>query len=62
MRVTVDEQGNVTDVQVLRGHPVLIDAAVRAVKQRKYNPAYLNGRAVPVIATVTVTFAPNSGN
>ncbi len=62
MQVTVDEQGNVSDVQVLRGHPLLNAAAVNAVKQWKYKPTYLNGHAVPVIATVTVTFALSSSS
>ncbi len=62
MQVTVDEQGKVTNVQVLRGHPLLVNAAVNAVKQWRYKPTYLNGHAVPVIATVTVTFALSSSS
>lgn len=54
--VTVDEEGNVTDVRVTRGHPLLNDAATAAVKQWKYSPTTLNGEPVPVIATVTVIF------
>lgn len=37
LEVTVDEEGNVTDVKVVRGHPLLIEDAVRAVRQWKYS-------------------------
>lgn len=56
LQVTVDEEGNVTEVRVLSGHPLLDDAAVQAVKRWKYSPTYLNGEPVPVMASVTVIF------
>jgi len=54
--VNVDEEGNVSDIKVSSGHPLLNDAAINAVKQWKYSPTLLNGEPVPVIATVTVIF------
>jgi protein TonB len=54
--VTVDEEGNVSEIKVESGHPLLRDSAVQAVKQWKYSPTLLNGEPVPVIATVTVIF------
>jgi protein TonB len=54
--VTVDEEGNVADINVTSGHPLLNDAALTAVRQWKYSPTLLNGEPVPVIATVTVEF------
>ncbi len=57
LKVSVDEEGNVYDVIVLRGHPLLEQAAVAAVRQWKYSPTLLNGEPVPVIAEVTVVFA-----
>ena len=56
LEVTVDEEGNVADIRVLRGHPLLDEEAVRAVRQWKYSPTLLSGEPVPVIATVTVIF------
>jgi TonB family protein len=52
----IDEQGNIADVNVLRGVPLLNDAAIDAVRQWKYTPTLLNGVPVPVIMTMTVTF------
>jgi len=59
LEVTLDEEGNVSEVKVLGGHPLLIDEAVRAVRQWKYSPTLLNNEPVPVVATVTVSFRLN---
>ena len=59
LQVTVDEIGNVTDINIIRGHPLLNQSAVEAVRQWKYSPTLLNGEPVPVIATVTVNFLLN---
>jgi TonB family protein len=56
LQVTVNEEGEVTDIRIVRGHPLLGEPAVNAVKQWRYSPTYLNGEAVPVIAAVTVPF------
>ena len=56
LQVQVDEQGLVSDVKIFRGHPLLEQAAMEAVRQWRYSPTYLNGVAVPIVATVTVTF------
>lgn len=56
---TISPQGQVQDVRVLRGIPLLDQAAVEAVKQWVYTPTLLNGVAVPVIMTVTVNFKLN---
>jgi len=54
--VQIDEEGNVSDVRVLSGHPLLTGAAVEAVRRWKYTPTVLNGEPVPIVATVTVIF------
>lgn len=56
LQVTVDERGLVSGVDVIRGHPLLTQAAVDAVSQWRYSPTLLNEEPVPVIATVTVNF------
>ena len=56
MQVIVNEGGTVEEVKIVRGHPLLNDAALRAVRQWRYSPYLLNGEPIPVIATVTVNF------
>ena len=55
--VTVDEEGNVSEIRVIGGHQLLVEAALSAVRQWKYSPTLVNGEAVPVITTVTVRFS-----
>lgn len=56
MQVIVNEGGAVEEVKIVRGHPLLNDAALRAVRQWRYSPYLLNGEPIPVSATVTVKF------
>jgi protein TonB len=53
---TIDEHGNVVRGKVVSGHPLLIEAAVKAVKQRKYEPTILDGEPTPVDLRVEVNF------
>jgi protein TonB len=59
LECVISPQGKVTDVKVLRGIPLLDQAAIDAVKQWVYSPTLLNGVPVPVIMTVTVNFKLN---
>jgi protein TonB len=53
----IDKQGNVTNVKVLKGLPMGLDAAAAdAVKKWKFEPATLNGKPVAVIYNLTVNF------
>ena len=57
LNIRIDKQGNVEAVQVLRSIPSLLDqAAIDAVKEWKYEPMIVDGRAIPVIFTVNVEF------
>jgi protein TonB len=56
LEATVDADGAVSHVRVLRSEPLLDNAAVDAVKQWRYSPLQLNGKAYPFILTVTVSF------
>jgi len=56
LECTISPQGKVNDVKVLRGIPLLDQAAIDAVRQWVYTPTLLNGVPVPVIMTVTVNF------
>ena len=52
----IDRDGRIRKVEVLRGHPLLDDAAAAAVREWTYRPTLLNGVAVEVVMTVTVRF------
>jgi len=54
---TIDEQGIVRDVRITRSIPLLDRAAIDAVSKWRYTPTRLNGVAVPIILTVTVSFS-----
>jgi len=56
LECTIDPMGHVRDVKVLRGVPLLDQAATDAVRQWVYTPTRLNGVPVAVIMTVTVRF------
>ena len=56
----IDEHGNVVQARVVSGHPLLIDAALKAVLQWKYEPTTLNGQSVSVELQVQVHFNLNS--
>jgi periplasmic protein TonB len=56
LETVIDESGNVTSARVLRGHPLLNQAALDAVQRWKFTPARLNDEPIPVVMTVTVQF------
>jgi protein TonB len=57
LEAEVNEAGVVTDVRVLRPMLLLDEAAIKAVKQWRYQPLVLNGTPVPFILTVTLNFS-----
>ncbi len=57
LECTIDCEGRVIDVTVLRPAPLgMTEAAVDAVRQWRFEPSYLNGRAVEVVFVLTVRF------
>jgi protein TonB len=56
MRVIVDKEGNVANIQLISGHPILAPAAFDAVKLWKYKPYLLNGMPIEVETQVAVNF------
>ena len=56
MRVKIDKAGDVSNIQLISGHPLLAPAAIDAVKQWKYRPYLLNGSPVDIDTQVTVDF------
>lgn len=56
LEAIIDETGAVQRVKVLRSIPLLDKAGVAAVEQWRYSPVILNGRPVPVVLTVVLSF------
>ena len=52
----IDEEGNVKDPVVLKGHRLLRSAALDCVSQWQYRPALVNGEAHPVRLSITINF------
>jgi TonB family protein len=61
VEVRIAETGDVSVLSVVRGHPLLNDLAKTAVGQWKYPPTVFEGRVIPVIAIVAVSFVQGSG-
>jgi TonB family protein len=57
LEVVIDPTGGIREAKVVRSIPLLDQAAIDAVKQWQFTPTQLNGRAVPVMMTVTVNFS-----
>ena len=56
LQATISKQGSIENLRGVSGHPILIQAAMEAVRQWKYRPYELNGEPVEVETTVTVKF------
>ncbi len=55
----ISKTGTIENLQLVRGHPLLIKAAEEAVLQWRYRPTLLNGEAVEVITDIVVNFVLN---
>jgi protein TonB len=58
---TIARDGSVRDLKVLSGHPLLVQAALAAVRQWLYAPTLLNGEPVEVSAPIQVHFKLDGG-
>ena len=56
LEAIIDTEGRIDRLRVLRSTPLLVEAAIAAVKEWRYTPTQLNGVPVPVLMTITVHF------
>jgi len=56
LAATISKNGAIENLRAVQGHPILIQAALDAVRQWKYKPYILNGEAVEVETSITVKF------
>lgn len=56
LQAIIAKDGSVIQLEVQSGHPLLVQAALDAVRQWRYQPTLLNGEPVEVVTTVDVVF------
>ncbi|MGC1788215.1 MAG: energy transducer TonB [Terriglobales bacterium] len=61
LQAQISKEGNIQNLQLISGHPMLAPAAIEAVKQWKYKPYLLNGEPVEVDTQVQVNFTLAGG-
>jgi TonB family protein len=59
LNVVIGADGRVGDIQLVSGHPLLVQAAIDAVRQWVYKPTLLNDQPVEVVTMVDVNFTLN---
>ena len=56
LQAMIDREGRIEQLQAVSGHPMLVAAALDAVRQWRYRPYRLNGEPVEVETQITVRF------
>ncbi|MGA8500986.1 MAG: energy transducer TonB [Candidatus Sulfotelmatobacter sp.] len=57
LQAVISKQGTIENLKVLAGHPMLVPAAIEAVRQWRYRPYILNDEPVEVETQITVNFS-----
>lgn len=60
LQAVIAKDGAIIELQVVSGHPLLVQAALDAVRQWRYQPTLLNGDPVEVQTTIDVVFTLSS--
>jgi TonB family protein len=56
LKIVIDEQGNVINAEVRKGHQLLAAAALKSIKEWKYKPAFVGGHTTESEGLVLLTF------
>ncbi len=56
LEAVISKTGTIDQLKVVSGHPLLVQAALDAVKQWRYQPTFLNNEPVEVATTIDVNF------
>jgi protein TonB len=57
LQAVISKQGIIENLRLLSGHPMLVPAAIEAVRQWRYRPYVLNNEPVEVETLITVNFS-----
>jgi protein TonB len=60
LSAVISPTGQIENLQLVSGHPMLVPAAMAAVKTWRYKPYLLNGQPVEVETSITVIFTLSS--
>lgn len=58
VRVSIDEQGNVTEAKAICGHPILGRVSEEAARKAKFSPTTLEGKLVKVYGIIVYNYVP----
>jgi protein TonB len=56
MHAMIGKAGDIVELDLVTGHPILAPAAIDAVRQWEYKPYLLNGKPLEVDTQITVNF------
>jgi protein TonB len=56
MHAMIDKAGDIIELDLVTGHPMLAPAAIDAVRQWQYKPYLLDGKPIEVDTQIMVTF------
>src|SRR3979411_1488331 len=56
LNAVIGKDGAIQDLKAVSGHPLLVPAALEAVRQWLYKPTLLNGEPVEVVTVIDVNF------
>jgi protein TonB len=56
LQAMISKEGVIENLRVVTGHPMLVPAAIDAVRQWRYRPYILNNEPVEVETQITVNF------
>jgi len=56
LAAVISKQGTIENLKLVSGHPMLVSAAIDAVRQWQYRPYVLNGEVIEVETQITVNF------
>jgi protein TonB len=56
LHAIIDREGQITELELVSGHPLLVEAALTAVRNWRYRPTMLRGQAVEVETVIRVKF------
>jgi protein TonB len=59
LEAIISREGTIENLRAVSGHPLLVPAAVDAVRRWRYEPTLLNREPVEVITEVDVNFKLN---